>query len=59
MDESSLGYSWHEWHIDWTPEEAGHYTVVVRAVDEAGNLQPLETHCYSINGIKPVCIDVV
>ena len=63
MDESSLGYSWQEWHIDWTPEEAGHYTLVVRAVDEAGNLQPAETRWnplgYSINGIKPVCIDVV
>ena len=63
MDESSLGYSWQEWHIDWTPAEAGHYTVVVRAVDEAGNLQPAETRWnplgYSINGIKAVCIDVV
>jgi len=63
MDESSLGYSWQEWHIDWTPESTGHYTFVVRAVDEGGNLQPIENRWnplgYSINGVKPVCIDVV
>ena len=60
MDESAIGYSWQEWHIDWTPEEPGHCTIVARAADDTGNLQPLENYWnplgYCINGVKPVCV---
>jgi len=63
MDESAIGYSWQEWHIDWTPKRPGHYTIIARAVDDAGNLQPLENHWnplgYVINGVKPVCVTAV
>ena len=63
MDESPIGYSWQEWHVDWTPEKPGHYTIIARAVDEDGNLQPLENRWnplgYCINGVKPVCVTAV
>lgn len=63
MDESAIGYSWQEWHIDWTPSGPGHYTIMARATDGAGNVQPLESRWnplgYSINGVKPVCVTVV
>ncbi len=62
LDESSNGYSWQQWHLEWTPSEPGHYTIVARAMDNAGNLQPLETRWnklgYCINGSKPVCVTV-
>ena len=62
MDEHAIGYSWQEWHIDWTPEGPGHYTIIARAADDVGNLQPLENNWnplgYAINGVKPVCVTV-
>ena len=63
LDETAIGYSWQEWHVDWTPNEPGHYTIIARAVDDDGNLQPLESHWnplgYCINGVKSVCVTVV
>ena len=60
LDESALGYSWQQWHVDWTPPAPGHYTIVARAADDSGNLQPLETRWnrlgYCVNGSKPVCV---
>ena len=55
-------YSWQQWHFTWSPESAGHYTLVARATDEDGNVQPLETRWnslgYIINGVRPVCVEV-
>ena len=62
LDESALGYSWQQWHVDWTPPSAGHYTILARAADDSGNIQPLETRWnklgYCVNGAKPVCVTV-
>lgn len=56
-------YSWQQWNYAWTPETAGNYTLVARATDEDGNTQPLETRWnslgYIINGVRPVCVEVV
>jgi DMSO/TMAO reductase YedYZ molybdopterin-dependent catalytic subunit len=32
--------TWRQWVLPWTPPKAGAYTVRVRAVDAAGNVQP-------------------
>ena len=56
-------YSWQQWHCSWTPKSGGQYTLVARATDEEGNVQPLETRWnslgYIINGVRPVCVEVV
>lgn len=55
-------YSWQQWNFCWTPKVAGHYTLVARAQDEAGNWQPIETKWnalgYMINGVRPVCVTI-
>lgn len=55
-------YAWQQWNFGWSPQSPGHYTLVARALDEDGNIQPLETRWnnlgYIINGVKPVCVEV-
>lgn len=55
-------FAWQQWNYSWTPASEGHYTIVARAEDEQGNLQPMETRWnkfgYVINGVKPVCVNV-
>lgn len=55
-------YAWQQWNFFWEPKEAGHYTLVARAEDEEGNMQPMETKWnrlgYAINGVRPVCVQV-
>ena len=45
--EASLGedygqYSFRTWDISWTPPRPGRYSILVRATDEKGNIQPDE-----------------
>ena len=35
-------YGWTPWELDWSPPGPGDHTLLARARDEAGNLQPLE-----------------
>jgi DMSO/TMAO reductase YedYZ molybdopterin-dependent catalytic subunit len=35
-------YGWRLWEISWTPAQAAYYTVLARATDERGRVQPLE-----------------
>ena len=35
-------YSFRTWELDWTPPRPGNYSVLVRATDEKGNVQPDE-----------------
>lgn len=55
-------YSWQQWNFTWSPKSKGHYTLVARATDEDGNVQPLKTRWnslgYIINGVRPVCVEV-
>ncbi|MDQ2747923.1 MAG: molybdopterin-dependent oxidoreductase [Actinomycetota bacterium] len=34
--------TWRQWVLPWTPPQAGSYTLRVRAVDDAGTVQPAE-----------------
>ena len=54
---------WTRWHFDWTPPKAGPYTLMSRATDDAGNVQPA-THdplnrAYKINFTVPVDVEAV
>ena len=55
-------YTWRPWSCHWDPPGPGHYTLMARARDEAGNMQPLETTWnslgYAVNGVKAVCVTV-
>ena len=35
-------FGWRLWEYQWTPARAAYYTVLARARDAAGNVQPLE-----------------
>lgn len=51
------------WSIEWTPSAAGRHTLVARARDEAGNVQPLEQVWnelgYGNNAVHRLEVDVV
>ena len=55
-------YTWRPWSYHWEPLAPGHFTLMVRAYDEVGNMQPLETTWnslgYAVNGVKAVCVTV-
>ena len=62
LDDPDNPYAWRPWSFRWTPPAAGHYTLVSRARDEAGNAQPMKSVWnelgYAINGVRPVCVTV-
>ena len=55
-------YAWQKWHYSWTPDEPGDYTLMSRAVDVQGNVQPMKSRWnrlgYMVNGVKPVEVTV-
>jgi DMSO/TMAO reductase YedYZ molybdopterin-dependent catalytic subunit len=36
-----LPFAWRLWHIDWRPSDPGYYTILSRATDSAGRVQPI------------------
>lgn len=36
-----LPFAWRLWRVDWTPTEPGYYTILSRATDTAGRVQPI------------------
>jgi DMSO/TMAO reductase YedYZ molybdopterin-dependent catalytic subunit len=40
LDEARSQYGWRFWHHDWKSPESGDHTVVSRAIDATGRLQP-------------------
>jgi DMSO/TMAO reductase YedYZ molybdopterin-dependent catalytic subunit len=56
-------YAWRRWKFDWlTPKEPGHYTLLARAMDARGVLQPDEHDqnygVYVINHYLPIEVSV-
>ena len=55
-------YAWQKWHFTWSPPAPGDYTLMSRAVDERGNVQPMKSRWnrlgYMVNGVKPVDVTV-
>ncbi len=55
-------YAWQQWHHTWTPDRPGEYTLMSRAVDARGSVQPMKSRWnrlgYMVNGVKPVKVSV-
>ena len=41
LSEKSLPYTWRLWKTEWRPVQTGFYTVMSRATDSAGRVQPI------------------
>lgn len=55
-------FGWRQWHFDWTPSSTGHYNLMARARDIAGDTQPFEQEWnpsgYLWNVVHRVAVDV-
>jgi DMSO/TMAO reductase YedYZ molybdopterin-dependent catalytic subunit len=40
LTEPKLPFAWRLWSIDWSPPQRGYYTILSRATDSAGRVQP-------------------
>jgi len=38
---AKLPFAWRLWQIEWTPPQPGYYTILSRATDSAGRVQPI------------------
>lgn len=56
-------YSWQQWQFVWAPSRPGHHTILSKARDQEGNVQPLKSEWnqlgYAANACKPICVEVV
>ena len=56
-------FGWRQWEFNWTPSQDAYYTVLARARDAAGNIQPLDQEWnpsgYGWNVVPRVRINVV
>lgn len=41
LSEPKLRFAWRLWQLDWKPAEPGYYTILSRATDSAGRVQPV------------------
>jgi DMSO/TMAO reductase YedYZ molybdopterin-dependent catalytic subunit len=41
LSPQKLRYAWRLWRFDWHPETSGYYTILSRATDSAGRVQPV------------------
>lgn len=57
-----LPFAWRLWHIDWKPDGPGYYTILSRATDTAGRVQPFvpawNPSGYLWNGIDRIGVTV-
>lgn len=55
-------YAWQQWAVTWQPQSPGHHTLMARATDASGSIQPMEPNWnelgYAINGVQSVCVNV-
>ncbi|WP_353737032.1 hypothetical protein [Bacillus sp. CMF12] len=54
-------FSWVKWHLDWEAYK-GEHTILVRASDSEGNLQPIKPYWnrkgYGYNAVQKIKIQV-
>jgi sulfite oxidase len=41
LSAQNLPFAWRLWTLDWTPPQTGYFTILSRAIDSAGNVQPV------------------
>ena len=41
LSSPKLPFAWRLWHVDWRPTDPGYYTILSRATDSAGRVQPM------------------
>jgi hypothetical protein len=41
LSPQDLPFAWRLWTFEWTPAKEGYYTILSRATDSAGNVQPV------------------
>ena len=62
LSDSNSRYLWTQWDFDWDEPSEGHHTIVCRATDHLGNLQPMESRWnelgYEVNSANAICLDV-
>ena len=55
-------YAWQHWHYCWTPPAPGEYSLMSRAIDARGKVQPMKTNWnrlgYMVNGVRSVKVSV-
>ena len=58
----SVHTAWRQWELAWSVSEPGHYILMVRATDSAGNTQPANIRWnfrgYANNGIHTIAVEV-
>jgi DMSO/TMAO reductase YedYZ molybdopterin-dependent catalytic subunit len=56
-------FGWRQWEFQWTPTRESYYTILARARDAAGNMQPLDQEWnpsgYAWNVVPRARVDVV
>lgn len=62
LSPQKLHFAWRLWHVDWTPSEPGYHTILSRATDTAGRVQPFvpawNPSGYLWNGVDRIGITV-
>jgi DMSO/TMAO reductase YedYZ molybdopterin-dependent catalytic subunit len=62
LSEPKLNFAWRLWQLEWKPGEPGYYTILSRATDSAGRVQPFvpawNPSGYLWNGIDRVGVTV-
>ncbi len=62
LSQPKLNFAWRLWTLDWTPAQPGYYTILSRATDSAGRVQPIvppwNPSGYLWNGIDRIGVTV-
>ena len=62
LSPQKLPFAWRLWHIEWKPADPGYYTILSRATDTAGRVQPIvpswNPSGYLWNGIDRIAVTV-
>jgi DMSO/TMAO reductase YedYZ molybdopterin-dependent catalytic subunit len=62
LSQPKLNFAWRLWRVDWTPAQPGYYTILSRATDTAGRVQPIvppwNPSGYLWNGIDRIGVTV-
>ena len=62
LSPQKLHFAWRLWHVDWKPAGPGYYTILSRATDTAGRVQPFvpawNPSGYLWNGIDRIGVTV-